>query len=721
MQAPPPPDDQPASRWIAVTAAGALLMAAIWLAVSGQGNLGEREALAALESYRCLLEADEPAEGLPATVGLGRLVLEGAELEFSGPEQARLRLADVRLISTDGSERPDLAAALRRGLARGLRSAAESEFSAPDGTLRSGVSLAIEGEREPISAGQNFTLHLLPAGLRLDWQAPNGLSGSRELPWNPPDRRSILPPLVAIALAIATRKPILALFCGVLVGSVLVELRLGSGHLQALGAGTAGVFTHYIYNKLVDGDSLQIVAFVVLMLAMVGNLTLNGGIRGLMDRLSLFARGPRSTQITTYVTGLLIFFDDYASTILVGSTMRPLTDRFKVAREKLAYLVDSTSAPVAGLSLFSTWIAFEVSTFAAQLPAAGLQSSDGYGVFMQTLPYRFYCWFTLAFLAMVVISGRDFGPMLTAERRARQLGQVLRPGAKPMVSSHSTALEMPAGVKPAAWRALVPVTAFILVTLFEIGRRGGAFSLAPAELFTLQGITGVLNEGSGNWPLMIGSLVGFALAVAGTLQAGLQTKHVLQASWATLRSMGVALGILYLAWSIGDACGDLGTAPYLALQIDGVLAPALLPVTLFLLAGLIAFATGTSWGTMSILLPLVVGLAYQMGTGTSIGPLGLMVISIGAVLEGAIFGDHCSPISDTTVLSSISSASDHLDHVRTQMPYALVTMAVAIAVGYLPTVLLGWSPFVCLGLGLGTLLALLLLIGKRADGVTAAG
>jgi Na+/H+ antiporter NhaC len=696
-------------------------LVAAWLGVTGRGSAAEREALAALESYRCLLAHDPPSQDHRQGPSLGLLVLREPDVQFSGPDQARMALAEVRLFDQQGEERPEHAQSLRRSLARGLRSAAEAEFQAADGSLHSGVSLSIDGEHTPAATGQAFDLHLTPDGLRLDWRPPAGAGGNHELPWTPPDRRSILPPLVAIALAIATRKPILSLLCGVLVGSILAELRAGSATLGALGSGTAGVFTHYLYNKLIDKDSLQIVAFVVLMLAMVGNLTLNGGIRGLMDRLSNLARGPRSTQITTYVMGLAIFFDDYSSTILVGSTMRPLTDRFKVAREKLAYLVDSTSAPVAGLSLFSTWIAFEVSTFAAQLPAAGLLSSDGYAVFLQTLPYRFYCWFTLAFLGFVVLSGRDFGPMLAAERRARSLGQVLRPGANPMVSSQSTTLEMPPGVRPAAWRALLPVSAFILVTLLEIARRGGAFHLAPAELFTLRGITGVLNKGSGNWSLMVGSAAGFAMAVVGTLQAGLKPKHVLQAGWATLRSVGLAMGILYLAWSIADVCRDLGTAAFLAVQIEGVLEPSLLPVALFLLSGLIAFATGTSWGTMGILLPLVVGLAFQMGAETTVGSLGLMVISIGAVLEGSIFGDHCSPISDTTVLSSISSASDHLDHVRTQMPYALLTMSVAVVTGYLPSVLLGWSPFLCLGLGLAVLLLVIFLFGRRAQPASARG
>ncbi|HKX45865.1 MAG TPA: Na+/H+ antiporter NhaC family protein, partial [Planctomycetota bacterium] len=212
---------------------------------------------------------------------------------------------------------------------------------------------------------------------------------------------------------------------------------------------------------------------------------------------------------------------------------------------------------------------------------------------------------------------------------------------------------------------------------------------------------------------------GFGLAALASLTAGLGL-DVLRAAWATLRSMGVALGILFAAWMISDVCGALGTAPVLTALLQDALSPALLPVVLVLLAGAVAFATGSSWSTMGILLPLVVGLAYQLGEGLPIGGLGLMVICIGAVLEGAIFGDHCSPISDTTVLSSIATASDHVDHVRTQAPYALAALGIAIACGYVPCAVFGLSPYVALALGLAALAALVLLLGRRADDVPAA-
>jgi Na+/H+ antiporter NhaC len=707
--APPQPSLPGSNRRLSNALATLLLALSAFLWVSADGSERERDALACAEAYRALVWV-----GPRAADSLGQRALAGSVLPGPEPGSARLTLGSVSFRDPSSQARPELDRILRRSVARGLRSAAEAGIELPGGGRAPSVSLSLVGELVPAPDGQRFELERLPGAVRLQWSPPAGPPRSVDWPFTPPDQRALLPPLVAIALAIATRRPIPSLFGGVLAGSILVRLQGGSGPWAAWSEGAQGVFTRYLFEKISSAEKLQIVAFVALMLAMVGNLTLNGGLRGLMDRLSRLAKGPRSAQLCTYGMGLLIFFDDYANTILVGSTMRPLSDRFRVAREKLAYLVDSTAAPVAGLSLFSTWIAFEVSTYAAQLPAAGLSSAQGYEVFLQTLPYRFYSWFTLALVALLVLTGRDFGPMLAAERRARRYGLVLRPGAVPLAEGPQ-APALPAGVHPAAWRALVPVTAFLGVTLFEIARRGGAFGMSFEQLRSLQGLLGVLARGSGNAPLMIGSAVGFALAVLASLSAGLGAREVLLGAWGALRSMGAALCILYLAWGIGSACEDLGTAPYLALQIEGLLEPLLLPLVLFLLSGAIAFATGSSWGTMSILLPLVVGLAFQLGAGTHLGGLGLMLLSIGAVLEGAIFGDHCSPISDTTVLSSIACSADHLDHVRTQLPYALTANAVALFCGYLPAALIGIPASVCLGAGLATLLALVLCFGRKAE------
>ncbi|MAE28775.1 MAG: Na+/H+ antiporter NhaC family protein [Planctomycetota bacterium] len=620
-------------------------------------------------------------------------------------------------ISYGEGNQPDLDRDLRASLVRGLRARAAqldpplARITGLDAPAAGGWNLRVEYQ-PPADRGAPLPGQLL---LRvIDAPGQGALAGAgAALPFAPPSRLSLLPPLVAIALAVLLRRPILSLGLGVLAGGFLLRRLAGSAAGAALLEAPGEVLSTFLLNELQDSERTMIIIFVIAMLSMVGIMTKSAGLRGLMDAIARRATSARHSQIATWLMGLAVFFDDYANTILVGATMRPLTDRFRVCREKLAYIVDSTAAPVAGLSIFSTWIAFEVSTFSAQLPAAGLAPTDGYAVFIDTLPYRFYCILTLALVGLVVVTGRDFGPMLKAERRARRSGELVRKGGRPLVGATATAIQPAAGISPAAHRALLPLFTFLGLTLFEILRVGGAFQMG-SDFFSIEGVTQVLYDGSGSRPLMIGSSAGLAVAATLALFAGLRGE-ILSAAWATLRSTAIAIAILYLAWMIGGVCKALGTADFLTVLLSDNLEPLLLPTILFMLAAVVAFSTGSSWGTMSILLPLVVGLAHGLGSSTDFGGYALMVLSIGAVLEGSIFGDHCSPLSDTTVLSSIASAADHVDHVRTQIPYAIFTMATAMVCGYLPCAFLGLSPWLALPLG-GAVLALgLRIFGQRAD------
>jgi Na+/H+ antiporter NhaC len=529
----------------------------------------------------------------------------------------------------------------------------------------------------------------------------------------------------------------------------------------------------------VDTFRIEIIGFVVALLAMVGVMSRSGGVQALIDGIRKYASSVRSTLATTFGMGLLLFFDDYANCILVGSTMRPLTDRVRISREKLAYIVDSTAAPVAGIALLSTWIAVEVSTYSAQLPGVGITES-AYAVFLRTIPFRFYCLFTLAFVVLVIVTGRDFGPMAAAEKRARTTGALVRPGGRPAVSEELSSIE-PSGAVPPAWRnGLLPLVAVVLVTIEEIFRTGGGFTLLaedPGALLTLEGIAPILFAGSGAGPIFVGALTGLFLAaflpgsnvlrpalavglvaalalrpslkgllaplvgpglagyaaatlafaalaipVALTLRGvGVRTtrphlafREMVRSAVLSTHSLGFAVVLLFEAWMIGAVCGDLNTADYLSALLSGAVMPTLLPTLLFVIAGLVSFATGSSFSTMGILLPNVVGLAAALGAYHWVGSVGMVVVCIGAVLEGSIFGDHCSPISDTTVLSSVSSASDHIDHVRTQAPYALLTAVVAVLVGYLPTLLWdGWSFTASMASGLGALALVLLVFGRK--------
>ena len=624
--------------------------------------------------------------------------------EFGADDGSSWTLSLGQVSGTEGEQ----SLVSRQAVARAMRAAA----------VDAGRQLNMEGATTPSTDGVNFSIRLDEIdGQRLSLIATS-TSASLETSgdFSPPAPTSLLPPLVAIALALIFRKPVLALFSGVLAAGCL--LRADAGILASLNPLKASSDVALAFwRQFEDTDKAQVVGFVIAMLAMVGVITYNGGLRGVMDLVAARARDARRTQIATWTMGLVIFFDDYANTILCGATMRPLTDRFRVCREKLAYLVDSTAAPVAGISIFSTWVAFEVSQYAPQLPAAGMSAADGYAVFVQTIPYRFYCLFALALCGIVAITGRDFGPMLRAERRARATGAVVREGGVPMVSELVTEMAPAEGVTPRAWRALIPISVFVLFTIGWVFYTGfvGATEAGLDTSFSSRGLSNILGAGNSYAALLYGSTTGLVIAVFSSVAARLPASGITMAGLSALKATAVALVILYLAWMIGAACGDLGTATYITAAVGDALPPELLPVLLFAISGVVAFSTGSSWSTMSILLPLVVGLAYQLGLESEIGAAGLVVVSIGAVLEGAIFGDHCSPISDTTVLSSTACASDHVDHVRTQMPYALLAMTVAVVCGYLPVTYLGASPWVCLPVGALALFTTMRLIGQRAD------
>ncbi len=523
-------------------------------------------------------------------------------------------------------------------------------------------------------------------------------TGSPIRPW------SVLPPLIGIVLAFAT---------GRLVLSLLTAIVVGAGLASGLNPWDIAVKTVMDYGwtaTFTDPDKLWIFVFTMALVGLVSLATRAGGIQGVVDRITRVAKGPRSAQFVTFLLGVAIFFDDYANTILVGNTMRPLTDRMRVSREKLAYLVDSTSAPIAGIAVISTWIGYEVGLLGDLSKSLGL-GVDGYGLFFQALPYRFYCMFTLIFVAILVLSRRDFGPMLAAERRVARTGILIRPGSKPLSAGSMQTSRVKEGAPRLASFALIPVGAVLVGTLFGLLWDGGGLAAvveSPARLFSFITWRDAFGNASSTRVLGLASLGGslllFAMVFAKRI---LGVGDAILAYLQGMRAMWLALVILTLAWGIKAVCDDLGTSHFLVAGLQDVVHPQALPLLIFLLAGLISFATGTSWGTMGILIPTAGPLAFHI-----MGPEG-MFLAMAAVLDGAIFGDHISPISDTTVMSSIASGSDHLDHVRTQLPYAMVAMIAASLFGYLWNAMdlgygIGWI------LGPGSMAAVILLLGKDA-------
>jgi Na+/H+ antiporter NhaC len=376
--------------------------------------------------------------------------------------------------------------------------------------------------------------------------------------------------------------------------------------------------------------------------------------------------------------GLLIFIDDYANTLLVGNTMRPLTDRLRISREKLAYIVDSTAAPVASIAIISTWIGVEVGLIADAFTDLGIER-DPYGTFVASIPYRFYPIFALIFGFMVAFSGRDFGPMLRAERRARTMGKVLRDGAVPLADFESGALEPPAGKPHRSINAVLPILVVVGSVLLFIYLGGRKATLEAGEPLDLKNIVGNADSYAALlWATALGCMVALVMTVG---QRILSLNQAVEAWAQGIKAILPAMVILTLAWAIGMVTGEIHTADYLVDLLGGRLSAQWVPALVFVLSGITSFATGSSWGTMGILMPLVIPLAHNLAPGNEV----ILVGSISSVLAGSVWGDHCSPISDTTVLSSMASSSDHIDHVNTQLPYALFVGGVGIVVGDIAT------------------------------------
>ncbi len=529
---------------------------------------------------------------------------------------------------------------------------------------------------------------------------------------------SLLPPLVAIVMAVATRRIFLSLAAGIFVGVGVLVLGQPSAPAVAIGL-TADLLIQSVWGR----DHLLVLAFSLLLGAMVGVLERGGAMASLINRVATrLGIGRRSgsqpgddlrdrnrAQQLIAATGLVIFFDDYANTLLVGGTMRSTADRFGISREKLAYLVDSTSAPIAGLSIVSTWAAIEMSYMGDGLRAAGIDSvGASFELFWRSIAYRFYPIFALTLVAILVVTGRDFGPMRAAERRSWDSHGNIEPDDTRVMMGSSL-----------HWAAVIPILGCLTLVLAMLSLTGWASSERMlVDRWWIAGIK-VLGEGDPYLSLVVGG----AFGLSSTLWLHRWLGPV---AWRTLgrgvfdggRQMLPAMGILWLAWALTSVCESLGTGQYLATTISGGLAPTLLPSVIFLVAGGMAFATGTSWGTMGLLTPLVVQLACEMELSRTLDVESALVQSplvlsaTGAVLAGAIFGDHCSPISDTTVLSSRSSGCDHLSHVSTQWPYAMLAALIALGCQVMMSTV-GGSPLIWLIVGSAIMWAVVRVIGSN--------
>ena len=529
---------------------------------------------------------------------------------------------------------------------------------------------------------------------------------------------SILPPLIAILFALLFREVFSALFAGLLVGTTILHFYAGSNIFMAVFQGVFTIGDTYLIEAMIDRGHLSIIIFSMLIGAMVNLITRNGGMKGVVNLLSPYANNARSGQFITWIMGIVIFFDDYANTLVVGNTMRPVTDRLKISREKLAYLVDSTAAPIASVAFVTTWIGAELSYIQDGIDIIGLDE-NAYMIFFNSLAYSFYPIFTLIFILFLIFRGVDYGPMLKAERKARN-AVPSADGEKFAFSNELNTLEIDDTIKTRWYNAVIPVLVIILGTIAGLIYTGwDAEVWANADVAFGRKISATIGNADSYKALLWSSLSGVLVALLLTVsQRILSLKDSIDSLINGFRTMLTAVLILTLAWSVALITEHMHTATFISnSMLEMSLSPFLVPAITFLLAALVSFSTGSSWGTMAILYPLILPATWLIAQENGLEYDTSMLIFynvVACVLTGSVLGDHCSPISDTTILSSLASSCNHIEHVRTQLPYALTVGTVSILVGTIPAAY-GISSFILFPLGLILLFVMVWLLGKKVS------
>lgn len=527
---------------------------------------------------------------------------------------------------------------------------------------------------------------------------------------------SIIPPLLAIFLALAFKEVVTSLLVGIFSGVLIIKLHGGSFFAALLGSFTTTIDS-YILNSLNDSGHLSIIVFSTLIGGMVSVISKNGGMQGVVNRISKHATTAKSGQLATWFLGISIFFDDYANTLIVGNTMRPITDKLRISREKLAYLVDSTAAPIAAIAFITTWIGAELGYIESGIETIEGLDESVYSIFISSLAYSFYPIFALVFMLILILRERDFGPMFEAEKEAR-LGEKLDESTvvKNEELEEFTAKE---GIAYKAYNAIVPVLVVIAGTV--IGLLYTGWNQAVMDDSTLSfglKISTIIGNADSYKALLWSSLAGLFMAIVLSVSQKLLNIHQsINAAISGFKTMLTAIIILVLAWSLALVIEDLHTADFLTSIMSDNISPYFVPTLTFLLAAVVAFSTGSSWGTMAILYPLMLPSSWAICLAAGIPEAETLAIFhnvVACVLAGAVLGDHCSPISDTTILSSLASSCNHISHVRTQMPYALTVGAVAIIFGTIPAAF-GIPFWVTVPLGILMLYLIIGKVGKRID------
>jgi len=454
---------------------------------------------------------------------------------------------------------------------------------------------------------------------------------------------SILPPIIAIILAIRTRQVFVSLFLGIWLGwTILAHWNPVFGLIHTLDA---------LVNVFADAGNTKVIIFSAMVGALITFTQYSGGMEGFVNWVT--NRGIVTTRkgagFLAWLVGMVIFVESSISVLVAGAVARPLFDRLKISREKLAYICDSTSAPKCILIPLNAWGAFIIGLLHDQ----GLENPVR--AILSSMPFNFYAIIAISLVLLTVLTGRDIGPMRKAERRVAEEGKLLRDGAEPLISTEVTTVAAKQGIPLRMVNMLIPIGAMVV--------------MMPV---------GLLITGNGNIMRGTGSTAVFWAVFAGVMLAGLayrvqgimSLREIVDQFFKGVGGLIPLAALMMLAFAIGDVCAELGTGTFVASVAKASLPRQIIPTLLFLISCFIAFSTGTSWGTFAIMIPIAVPMISLMHMHP--GPM------IAAVLGGGVFGDHCSPVSDTTVISSMAAATDHIDHVTTQLPYAFIAGGISI-------------------------------------------
>ncbi|MFD2180073.1 Na+/H+ antiporter NhaC family protein [Veronia pacifica] len=478
---------------------------------------------------------------------------------------------------------------------------------------------------------------------------------------------SILPAILALGLAILTRHVLLSLGVGIVSGALLLNDFSLFGSLSYIADKAKGIV---IDGTSINSHNMSIIAFLILLGMTTALLTLSGGTRAFAEWAQQRVKSKRGAKLLAAFLGVFIFIDDYFNSLAVGAISRPVTDRFYVSRTKLAYILDTTAAPMCVLMPASSWGAYIITVIGGILISHGVTEYSPLSAFAAMLPMNFYAIFALLMVFAVVWFQLDIGSMRRFEYQAC-LGN-----KEDEDETQTRSLDEDLGIiessRGTITDLILPIVVLILSTFGMMMYTGAAALASEGKPFSMLGAFEFTNVSQS---LLTGGLIGFASALLMVLRQGLAVADIVKTLSAGAQSMFGAILILTFAWAIGGVIGDMATGSYLSSLIQGSLPVQVLPAVLFLLAALMAFSTGTSWGTFGIMLPIA-------GDMAAAADISLMLPMLSAVLAGAVFGDHCSPISDTTILSSTGARCNHIDHVTTQLPYALAVAFIS-CIGYL--------------------------------------